>query len=951
MSRKPWNHPASCRGSAAVEISGFELAVSGLPNPAAQGGGVMRHSVGGALLVLLLLGVAASAVAQSSTSGTISGIVTDAGGSVLPGVTVTALSDALVTGRQVAITDRSGVYRFPSLPPGNYVLQAELAGFKPVRRENVRVSLGQRLDVDITLPQLTATEAITVVAEAPLVSVASNAVSTYFGKDFLGNQPLARNYYNIIKAAPGVNIDYTASSGSAMLAYGSYSERQNAFTMDGVNVADAAAGQHWILPSIEWMEEIQVAGLGANAEYGGYTGGIINGVTKSGGNAFAGVAEYYYEPNSWVSNNDPTQEQPYTKFTDASVSLGGSVIKDRLWYFVSGERWHQITTPVGAVADSDREIPRYLGKLTFQADEANRLWLMGEYDHVVNERRGIDRYTLPEATSKQDGPGASLSASWESIVNSNNFLNIRLTGYDGRDDYLPYHGLDTPGRIDEDTGIEWVNQDIHEFNHRHIETLDASWSLFKDALLGAKDSHSFKFGVSYEKGSSSDQWLRNGGFTYYDWSGDCDSVEEYFADPSCGPYYVERGWGEYHEWPKFSGLHLYAQDSLRLDRLTINAGVRYGSYKGGWQAGHGTSTVYDVNFVDPRIGVVWDLFGNAHSALKAHWGRYHQKIFTYLWDREASGDAVVPDQDCYWDYDTNAYTDCDPLTTVAARMGKVNHPYVDETLLTFEQQVGHEMALGVDLIDRRFRSFMAMVNENPDYELYTATGNPYGGGDIPIYDLLSAQDWVLTSDNPGYRNFRSAVLRFDKRYADGWSLMSSLVWSDLKGNVSSDDGYAGEFEDINGLFNADGRMDLSFSKWEFKLTGSVDLPLGFVASGQYSYFSGWYWTPYLRVRGLDYNAYTGRYINLTPRGSQKFPDRSLIDLRLAWATSLSGSVKLTASLECFNCQNKDTVLNVSQRWGDYRLGNSNPWRPNSSFGEATSIERPREVRAGLRLEF
>jgi hypothetical protein len=914
------------------------------------GGDMMRSVLRGAVVALLLLGLAVPLAAQT-TSGSLQGTVKDAQGAVLPGVAVTAFSDALVAGKMTAYTDERGVYRFPSLPVGMYAIEAELAGFVKVRQEDVRLRLGGSLAIDITLPQAKVAEAITVSAEAPVVSVVSNSVSTNFDTQFIDRQPLPRNYYNIIKAAPGVNLDYTGTSGSAMLAYGGNGERQNAYTLDGVNVADAAAGEHWVLPSIQWMQEIQIGGLGANAEYGGYTGGVINGVTKSGGNVFHGTAEYYYEPASWVSNNDPTAEQPETKFSDAALSLGGKVVEDKLWYFISGEYWHQVTTPVGAVATSDRHIPRFLGKLTLQATPDNRLSFMGEYDHVVNDRRGIDVYTLPDATSKQDGPGVSFALNWENLLNANNFINVKFTGYDGRDDYLPYHGHNTPGRIDDDTGVAWVNQDIQELNHRHIMTADASWSLFADGLLGGKDSHSFKFGAVYENATSSDQWLRNGGFTYYDYSGDCDSLEAYFADPTCGPYYVERGWGEYNEYPKFSGLHFYAQDSLRLERLTLNVGLRYGSYRGGWQSGHGTSTVYDVNFVDPRIGFVWDVFGNARTALKAHWGRYHEKAFTYLWDREASGMAVIPDQDCYWDYDTNDYTDCDPIATIRARMGKVNQPYVDESLLTFEQQLSRDMSIGVDFIDRRFRDFMAMMNTNPDYEAYTATGNPYGGGDIPIYDLLSQQDWVLTTDNPAYRNFRSAVVRFEKRYSHGWQLRSSLVWSDLKGNINSNDGYSWEFSDINGQFNADGTMDMAFSKWEFKLNGAVDLPLNFQFSGQYTYLTGWYWTPYVRVRNLDYNAYTGRYINLTPRGSEQLPNRSLIDLRLAWTAKLSNALNLTASLECFNCQNKATVLNVSQRWGDYRLGSSSPWRPNSSFGEATQIENPREIRAGIRLEF
>jgi len=904
----------------------------------------------GSLALLLLFGLAAPVAAQA-TSGSLQGTVSDAEGGVLPGVTVTVTSEALVAGQMVATTNDRGVYRFPSLPVGSYALEAALAGFQTGRREGIRITLGAALTGDLTLQLATVTEQITVSAEAPLVSVVSNSVATSFESDFLDRQPLPRNYYNVIQSAPGVNLDYTSSSGSAMLAYGSYSSRQNAFTLDGVNVADAAAGQHWILPSIQWMAEIQVGGLGAPAEYGGYTGGIINGVTKSGGNTFNGTAEYYYQPESWTADNDPNNDNETFEFYDFALSIGGPMIKDKLWYFLSGEYWNQVTTPVGAVDTSDRKIPRVLGKLTLQASPANRFSLMAEYDAVTNERRGIDVYTLPEATRKQDAPGVSFAFNWEYLVNANNFVNAKLTGYDGRDDYIPYNGTELNGHVDEDSGLEWVNAAMQDLNHRHSVTADVSWSLFADGLLASDDSHSFKFGAIYEDATSSDQWLRNGGFTYYDWSGDCESYDAYLADPSCGPYYIEYGWGEYDEHPKYSGLHFYAQDSMRLGRFTVNLGVRYGSYDGGWQSGHGDSSVYDVSFVDPRVGFVWDLMGTGRSAVKAHYGRYHQKAFTYLWDREASGEAVIPDQDCYWDYDDEAYTDCDPIVTVAAQMGEVDHPYVDEILLTFEQQLGQNTSIGIDLMDRQFRSFMTMINTNMDYELYTATGNPYGGGDIPIYNLLSHQDWVLTSDNSAYRDYQSAILRFEKRYSNGWQLMSSLVWADLKGNVSSDNGYAPEFEDINGLFNADGRMDTSYSEWEFKLAGAVDLPLNFQFSGQYIYYSGWYWTPYVRVRGLDYNAYTGRYMNLTERGSEQLPDRNLVDLRLAWNAKLGGRTGLTLSVECFNCTNADTTLEATTRWGDYRLGNSNPWRPNSSFGLPTQIELPRQIRAGIRFDF
>ena len=907
-----------------------------------------------AWIVLLVLGLAAPLAAQGSITGSVQGTVKDQDGGVLPGAAVTISSDVLITGKYVAATDERGIYRFPSLPPGQYAIEAELPGFQKVRQEGLRVILGQALGVDIVLPVAKVAEAITVSAEAPLVSVVANSVTTSFDSDFLNKQPLPRNYYNVIRSAPGVNFDYWQSSGSAMLAYGGTEERQNAFTLDGVNVADAGAGQHWILPAIQWFQEIQIAGLGANAEYGGYTGGIINGVTKSGGNETHGEVEFIYQPTSWTADNDPENDNDEFKFSDLAVTLGGPVMRDELWYFASAEYWNQVTTPVGALATSDRKIPRFLGKLTWQLNNESRLMFMSEYESVTNERRGVDAFTLPEASSKQEAPGVAFAVHWESLVNANNFFNVKATGYDGRDDYLPYNGTNTPGRVDYwNTEIYTVNAPDTQLGYRRVLTLDGTWSLYKDGLFATDDSHTFKFGALIEQGKSSDVYRYNGGFLYGDDSSACASWEAYLADPTCGvtsDAYIETGYGEYNQHPKFSGLHFFAQDSMRLDKVTVNVGLRYGSYKGGWQEGHGNSTVYDVNFVDPRIGLVWDVFGNARTAVKVHWGRYHEKMFTYLFDREISGNGVIPDQDCYWDEDTQTYDICDPAVVHMATMGKVNHPYVDESLLTLEQQFGKDMMVGVDLISRKFRDIMAMINVNDDYEEYqTTTPNPDFGTTFPIYDLLSAPVFVLTTDAGGYRDYKAAILRFEKRYSDGWQMRTSLVYTDLKGNVYKNNSYEYEWEDRNGFINDAGKME-KYSKWEYKLSGSYDLPFGFQASGQYTFLSGWYWTPYVRIRGLDYNASTGNYIWATERGSQQYPDRSLLDLRLAWSTKIGGAYNFTASLECFNVFNSDTVLEVSGRWGDYRIS-SGAWSPGGAYGSPTQIESPRQIRAGIRFEF
>ena len=913
--------------------------------------------IGAALVCIAILAVLAPpAAAQGATSGSIQGVVKDSEGGVRPGVTVTASSEALVARKVTTVTDGRGVYRFPALPSGKYAVQAALSGFQTARTDGIRITLGQAIAVDLSMALSKVTAGVTVTAEAPIVSVVSNSVSTNFGKEYLEKQAVPRNYYQVITTAPGVNLDPNGSSGSGILAYGGTTENQNAYTLDGVNVGDSGGGGHWLLPSIQWMEEIQVTGLGANAEFGGYTGGIINGVTKSGGNEFHGSIEAYYEPSSWVSSNSSTGTQETFKFEDYSVSVGGPIVKDKVWFFGSAEYWHQISTPVGAIDTSDRKIPRFLGKVTFQPNDQNRIYVMGEYDAVTNERRGITSLTLPSGTRKQDGPGVTFAVNWESTLNSSNFLNVKITGNDGNDNYYPYGGTDVPGHIDYYSGgpvYTWFNAPMQDLSHRHTVTGEASWSLFADGLFGKNDSHSFKFGALYEEASAMDSWRRNGGYTYYDDSSLCDSLAAYFKNPACAATERSRGYGEYELHGQQKGFTAYAQDSLRLDRVTINAGLRYTSYRAGFQPGWGDSTVYSVNFVDPRIGLVWDPSCDARWAVKAHWGRYHSSMYTYLYDREVSGHTAIMDQDSEWDPDTKTWGPWSTNVPAAAPMGKVSHPYVDETLLSLEHQLGKDMALGFDLIDRRFHNIMGMVNTNNDYTAVTGVINPITGGALSFWNLNTDPVFALTTDNPGYRTYDSLVLRFDKRYSNGWQIRSSLVWTDLKGNVLKNNGYADELQDRNGLVNADGKMDLSANEWEFKLSGSVNLPLGFNFSGQYTYLSGQYWTPYADVRSfLDGNYTTGRYVFMESRGSEKLPARNLIDLRLAWGISLGGPARVELSLECFNLLNSDTALAVDDYYGRVRPNSTGGrWTLNSNYGNATAIEKPREIRAGARFQF
>jgi hypothetical protein len=264
------------------------------------------------------------------------------------------------------------------------------------------------------------------------------------------------------------------------------------------------------------------------------------------------------------------------------------------------------------------------------------------------------------------------------------------------------------------------------------------------------------------------------------------------------------------------------------------------------------------------------------------------------------------------------------------------------------------MLLGVDYINRENHNINAMVVSNiSDYDSLLAPDNPFGGGDVPFFDLLEPQENLITNPEQATRNYESVALRVRKRYSGGWSLDGSLVWSDLTG--TADWGYNGDtgFDDLNGFVNAGGRLPNN-SEWVFKVSASVDLPWRTLLSGFYQYRTGEYWTPYAVVEGLYYN--DRETIFLTERGSQQYPNRSVLDLRLQKEFVLGGDMALALFIDAFNVLDSDKATNVNRRWGWYvydwtdHPGNSF-WDPSSRFEEVLGIQTPREIRLGAKFSW
>ncbi|HMC78549.1 MAG TPA: TonB-dependent receptor [Vicinamibacterales bacterium] len=299
----------------------------------------MRLKTFAALLAITLL---AWPVAAQEQRGTVEGVVKDASGGVLPGVTVEAKSGG--SGALTAVTDSSGSYRFPSLLPGIYEISTTLAGFKPSKIGDVDVRLGSIKKVDFSMQLATVTESVTVTAESPLVDVKQSGRSTNIRAEQVSLLPHNRDFTSLVTQAPGANNE--AKSAGIMIDGAAAAE--NRYVIDGIETTDIVGGLSGKNLLADFVEEVQVKSTGYPAEYGGATGGVINVQTKSGSNSWSGNVLGYFQGSSTTGKNnqtlravfgDPTKAEYHT-FPEDDVqrfepggSLGGPVLRDKMWFF------------------------------------------------------------------------------------------------------------------------------------------------------------------------------------------------------------------------------------------------------------------------------------------------------------------------------------------------------------------------------------------------------------------------------------------------------------------------------------------------------------------------------------------------------------------------------------------------------------------------------------------
>jgi outer membrane receptor protein involved in Fe transport len=294
-------------------------------------------------LVLLLCLAGATAFAQEQR-GSIEGVIKDSTGAIIPGVTVEARSPSLV-GVQTALTDASGVYRFPALAPGKYEITATLQGFSGAKATGVALELGQILKVDLTMSVSGIAETVQVRGESPLIDVKQNAAATSIVSDVIDRIPKGRDFTNLVAfQAPGANQESRAGGIQIDGASGS----ENRYVIDGMDSTDLRSGTSRTGLLTDFVQEVQVKSSGYNAEYRASTGGVISAITKSGGNSFHGTVGTYWTSdglqgsqrkslrlgltNQDIAEQFNTPDDNFTR-TEPVADLGGPLLHDRVWFY------------------------------------------------------------------------------------------------------------------------------------------------------------------------------------------------------------------------------------------------------------------------------------------------------------------------------------------------------------------------------------------------------------------------------------------------------------------------------------------------------------------------------------------------------------------------------------------------------------------------------------------
>ena len=321
------------------------------------------------LAMTVVVACATGAFAQGNPTGGIRGEVHDPDGLPLPGVTVSATSPAL-QGTRTAVTSANGDFIIPFLPPGNYTVTFELQNFRS-QTEVVGVAMAETQPMKIKLGLATVTETVTVAGAASTEVLKTGTLATTYKAEDLERLPIGRTLKDAVLLAPNVNDNGPQQSdGSRNIVVSGALSYENLFLINGVDVNENLRGQALLLFVEDAIQETKVSSGSISAEYGRFQGGVVNMITKSGGNDLSGSFRTTFTNDAWRSLTPYPGDQKISSVTPTyEATLGGPILRDKVWFFGAGRyndlnrnRTMDYTSRNYTVETADK---RYEGKLTY----------------------------------------------------------------------------------------------------------------------------------------------------------------------------------------------------------------------------------------------------------------------------------------------------------------------------------------------------------------------------------------------------------------------------------------------------------------------------------------------------------------------------------------------------------------------------------------------------------
>jgi hypothetical protein len=925
------------------------------------------------------------AAGQTGATGSIIGQVTDEGGGVLPGVTVSASSPALQLKQVTGVTDAGGEYRLTPLPIGTYTAEYSLTGFQTIRREGVRLTAGFTAKLDIIMKVGGVEETVTVSGAAPLVDAASTTITTHVTQEVLDVIPTGGNHYtSLLELAPGArgDIDVGGSTNNSTPEFRAFGMAEESWqAVEGVATKTPNISDSGNFPDFKTFEEAAISTMGHDASVPS-RGVAINTVIKSGGNEYHGRFSY-------GGTNDRFETTPASggslKYRDDfAAQLGGPIMLNKIWFF-TGVRWQRqeryvigCLKPDGEPCVRENKSPFLTPKVTFQLNPAHRLvgmaWLNERIDTAIPDG-GLTEWSARRNWGGHDGV---VKGEWQGLAGDAIVMSL-LGGmfYNHSGTKCVDETCTMTGRRDRGTGRIWglVNRS-GERNQEERKQLRGTVSWFRPNWAGG--DHELKLGGEFfavPANRALKDRAEHGGTNYrlnYR-NGAPDRIEILNAPVD----------------PDNSGRYLafYLSDTWTIGRrLTLNLGVRYARdsiYENegcreaapppahvAFPAGCWEKTQMPIfNSVVPRLRASYDLTGDGRTTVKGGWGRYvRMRLFDHLqpmannvisnavyrWRDRDGNDEYTPGE---IDLDLNG-PDFLSLelsgTFESAGRGVVNpdekQAYTDEFSAQFERELFPDFAVRVLGLQARVYNVVRLANRLRPYEAYnipitSPDPGPDGrvgtaddtGSTITWYDYpaelsgFAFQQAMYVNDPRANQTYSSVEVAVSKRLSNNWQFQASHTATKRDIPLIANEDEFNTLDPNAEIFAAEDTWE-----WLTRLSGSYLFPYGILASARFEHRSGSPWARTALLTGGQQNP--DIEVRVEPFGTRRLDHINLLSVRgeKQFRVANRHQLQLRASL--------NNILNTTVATSVVSLS-------GSSFGRLTGQVLPRVVVFEVEYQF